>query len=51
VQGNNAPELLRAADVAVVRNLRGDSELASTLGAAFEQIPTHGNATVYARRH
>ncbi|HJX54711.1 MAG TPA: hypothetical protein VJ801_18230 [Polyangia bacterium] len=50
VQGNNASELLRAADVAVVRNLRGDSELASTLAAAFEQIPTHGDATVYARR-
>lgn len=49
VRGSSASELLRAADAALVRT-PGSGEVASILGSAFEQIPTHGEALLYARR-
>ncbi len=50
VEGGNVHELLRMADSALVRNLGGNRDVASTLANAFERIPTHGDAQIYARR-
>jgi hypothetical protein len=50
VQGGNAPELLGQADAALVRSQGSNRDVASLLATAFEQIPTRGDAVLYARR-
>jgi hypothetical protein len=50
LNGSDVSELLRAADAVLVRNLGGYRDVASMLAPAFELIPTHGEAAVYARR-
>jgi len=50
VEGGNAVELLRSADAALIRGPGANNDVTSMLAAAFQDIPTHGDARIHARR-